>query len=370
MIQMNKIKYKIIRFVFVLCILVLAGCTTAVPTSTTQVSITPAESLNDLGEMPDNGVEPSPAVTSTPSPSPSPTNTPTPIPTLTPTPTPSPTPSPTPTEIPMYDKILAWEASNSKDTEIPVTAALLVNISTNEVMYSDNATKIIYPASITKLITAYVALTENIDLTQTVEISKKAVTPVISSAKMCGFKSGDRILLKDLLGCMLVYSGNDTSVAVAEHISGSEEKFVSVMNKKAEELGMHSSYFCNSHGLPDDNHVTSAYDIYLIMQKLFYFEEFLGIIELGSIKADVLRGESLKTLSFSSTNQFLKGKYKLPDGIKLIGGKTGTTNKAGYCLTMYVQDQDGDCYIAEIFGAATYESLYVSMSQLLTHISH
>ncbi len=368
MIQKNGLIHKIIWSCFVTGWLCLTGCAASVPTNgPVSLSITPAISRTPTEAiMPSDGskeITVTPAVTATSTPTPVATNTPSPTPTSTPT------PSPTPTEVPVYDKIITWEISNTTDPDIPVKAALLVNITDNTVIYSDNATKVIYPASITKLMTAYVALSENIDLTQTVVISKTAVTPVIPSAKMCGFKAGDRILLKDLLGCMLVYSGNDTSVALAEHISGSEADYVALMNQKAEELGMFSSYFCNSHGLPDDNHVTSAYDIYLIMQKLFHFEEFLGIIELGSINADVLRGDSLKTLSFTSTNQFLWGTYQLPEGIKLLGGKTGTTNKAGCCLTLYVQDKNDNCYIAEIFGAADYEALYTSMIQLLTHIS-
>ena len=82
-----------------------------------------------------------------------------------------------------------------------------------------------------------------------------------------------------------------------------------------------------------------------------------------------MRGDSLITLSFTSTNQFLWGTYQLPEGLKLLGGKTGTTNKAGCCLVLYVQDKNNNCYIAEIFGAESYEALYVSMIQLLTHIS-
>ena len=312
MIKTRLIDNKIILCLWMIGLFILAGCNGFIPASAPgehpdfqHVSITPAGEFSREEELTEKEVTPLPTATFTPTPSP--TNTPTP------TPSPTPSPSPTPTEIPVYDKILAWEMSNESDSDIPVKAALLVNISDNEVIYSENATEVIYPASITKLMTAYVVFTENIDLTQTVEISKKAVTPVISSAKMCGFKAGDRILLKDLLGCMLVYSGNDTSVAVAEHICGSESEFVSVMNKKAEELGMFSTNFCNSHGLPDDAHVTSAYDIYLIMEKLFHFDEFLGIIESGSISVDVLRGLNLKTLSFTSTNQIFWGNYKLPE---------------------------------------------------------
>ena len=244
---------------------------------------------------------------------------PTPANTLTPTPTPTNTPTPTPTEIPMYDKILTWESSNDNDHEIPVKAALLVNLTDNEVIYSNNATKVLYPASITKLMTAYVIFSEGVDLAETVEFSENATIRILPDAKMCGFKEGDKILLKELLGSMLVYSGNDTSVALAEHISGTEAEFVSVMNQKAHELGMLSSNFCNTHGLPDDAHVTSAHDIYLIMQKLFYFEEFLGIIESGSINVNVLREDSVKTLNFTSTNQFFSGTYKLPEGITLLG---------------------------------------------------
>ena len=297
------------------------------------------------------------------------TETPVPTPTSIPVATATPTPSPTPTELPFYDQILAWEKEHEPDVELPVKAALLVNLSNNEILYSAHATEVIYPASITKLMTALVVFNQKEFLTETVEVSQTAVTPVIPSAKMCGFQAGDRLLLRDLLGCMLIYSGNDTSVAVAEHISGSEAEFVALMNQTAEELGLTVSKFYNTHGLPDDNHVTSAYDIYLIMQKLFQFDEFFDIIESGSIKVDVLRNETLTTMSFVSTNQFLSGAYQLPEGLTIFGGKTGTTNKAGCCLTLYIKDQRGDCYIAEIFGAESYETLYPDMIHLLSYIS-
>ena len=104
----------------------------------------------------------------------------------------------------------------------------------------------------------------------------------------------------------------------------------------------------------------------LVVDKL----EFLGIIDTGSIKVNVLQSNSrVKTYTFTSTNQFLSGNYALPDGLIMLGGKTGTTNKAGCCLALYVIDKDGDCYIAEIFGAGSYDALYMSMIQLLSHIS-
>lgn len=312
------------------------------------------------------------SVTDTAAITPFPTAVPTKLPNILPTAMATPEPAPTslPEPVLVYDQITAWEASHTEPEELPVQAALLVNLSEEKVIYSKNALEVVYPASITKLMTALVAFSHTEYLSETVEISETAATPIVQDAKMCGFLAGDRILFSDLLSCMLVYSGNDTAVAVAEYISGSEEEFVELMNETAAELGLVKTKFCNSHGLPDDNHVTSAYDIYLIMQKLFNFEEFLGIMKLGSVTVDVLRGEdSLKTFTFASTNQFFTGAYKVPEGLTLLGGKTGTTSKAGNCLTVYVTDETGDCYIAEIFGAESKENLYSSMIQLLNHIS-
>ena len=166
----------------------------------------------------------------------------------------------------MNEQIDEFEESGGNLQKIlTANAFLLVNMTQDDVLYSYNASEIIYPASITKLMTAYLAL-EYGNLDDLVTFSKTAVTRVIPDAMMCGFKAGDQIKLRDLLICMLLYSGNDTAVAVAEHISGSEEEFVRLMNETAAEIGMTDTRFYNSHGLPNDAHVTSAYNIYLILQ--------------------------------------------------------------------------------------------------------
>ena len=178
--------------------------------------------------------------------------------TSTPTPTVTPTPSPTPS---VLEQIEQYETDPEAVITYPVNAALLVNVNKNEVLYSYHGTEAIYPASITKLLTALTAfdLTEEQELQQMVTVSQTATTAVIPSAKMCGFQAGDQISLQSLLACMLIYSGNDSSVAVAEHLLGTEDAFVTAMNQKVQELGGISSNFCNTHGLPDDNHKTSAY---------------------------------------------------------------------------------------------------------------
>jgi len=256
----NYIRNKSILLCCVLLLFVLltGGCTAA-------------QKPKEAEEQPEKTIQPtlaltptavptlSPAPTSTPIPSPTPTNTPTVTPTNTPSPTPTvtntPTPSPT---MSILEKIDEFEGQGGNLQKIlTADAFLLVNMTQDDVLYSYNASKVIYPASITKLMTAYLAL-EYGNLDDVVTFSQTAVTRVIPDAMMCGFKAGDQISLRDLLICMLLFSGNDTAVAVAEHISGSEERFVELMNETAEKLGMTETFYCNSHGLPDDAHVTSA----------------------------------------------------------------------------------------------------------------
>ena len=376
MIGVNYIKSKFIPKCCVLVLLLSAiGCmgrtaqeTGNLYTPTPVLTPTPSPTCT-LTPTP----TPSPAFTSTPTPTATttPTETPTPTPTNTNTPTPTatntPTPSPTMT---ILEKMNEFEETEGNLQKIlTANAFLLVNMTQDDVLYSYNTSEIIYPASITKLMTAYLAL-EYGNLDDTVVFSKTAVTRVIPDAMMCGFKAGDQIKLRDLLTCMLLYSGNDTAVAVAEHISGSEEEFVKLMNKTAAELGMNDTVFYNSHGLPNDAHVTSAYNIYLIMEKLFCSDEFLDIIRLRSYSAPYVNKNGVeKELKVSSSNLFFQGLYDVPEGIDMIGGKTGTTNKAGCCLCVYVQDEAGDCYIAEIFGADSKPDLYSEMITLLEVIS-
>lgn len=373
---MNFTKNKrFFQLIVLIGIFLLAGCL--------QENVTPEEPENTITVSP----VPTPSAIVTPcqaptlifkkTAAPSPTNTCSPTATATPLPTETPIPSPTATSTPtpsptlsILEKIDDFEQTNENLQKILTSdTILLVNMTQHDVLYSYNASEIIYPASITKLMTAYLALKYG-NLKETVTFSTNAVTRVIPDAMMCGFKAGDQIILRDLLICMLLYSGNDTAVAVAEHVSGSEDEFVKLMNETATELGMKDTVFYNPHGLPNDAHVTSAYNIYLIMEKLFCSDEFLDIIKLSSYTAPYRsKSGNQKELTVSSTNLFLTGKYEVPEEIEMLGGKTGTTNKAGYCLCVYVKDEAGNCYIAEVFGADTRPDLYSDMQLLLQEIS-
>lgn len=265
--------------------------------------------------------------------------------------------------------LIPKDYSETKDASITSEASLIVDASTNEVLYADNVYERIYPASITKIATTLVAL-KHAKLTDTVTVSKNAANVTTPGAKLCGLKEGDTIQLEVLLNSFMVYSGNDAGVAIAEHVAGSVEDFSAMMNEETKKLGAVHSNFVNPHGLHDDNHYTTAYDIYLIFQALIKDERFVTIINQSSYTAKYKdkTGKDI-TAVFPSTNRYLKGTETPPEGISVFGGKTGTTDKAGSCLVLYSKDSKGDDYISLVLKAANGDDLFSQMTQLLSKIS-
>lgn len=248
-------------------------------------------------------------------------------------------------------------------------ATLLVNVTDEKVIYADHEFDKLYPASLTKLLTALVALRYG-ELTDNVTISYNASHIKEGNAKLCGFEEGDVISLESLLYCMLIYSGNDAALAVAEHISGSEEKFVAKMNETAVQIGAVHSNFMNSHGLHDDNHYTTAYDIYLIINELIKYDTFRSIINSASYTAEYTDKDlKEKQRTYLSTNLFITGEEELEADYEVIGGKTGSTRKAGNCLALVSKSTKGKEYISIILNATDRDNLYSQMSHLISKAS-
>ncbi len=128
-------------------------------------------------------------------------------------------------------------------------------------------------------------------------------------------ESGEKMLLQDLLVAIAVGSANDACVAVAEHLYGSEEAFVTEMNQKAEALGMKNTHFCNPYGLPEEGHYTSAHDLALLGQQAL---QNSNVMKLTAIKHYTLRGETSKPFELHNTNKLLWW-YPGADGLKLAG---------------------------------------------------
>lgn len=253
---------------------------------------------------------------------------------------------------------------NIADTE----GAGLFDLNDKEVVYSMNMHKKLYPASTTKILTALLALKYG-NLSDEITISKDAVD-LPSDASLCHFSAGDKVTLEQALYGLLICSGNDAANAIAEHISGSVDNFATLMNEEAKSLGATNSHFVNPHGLHDEQHYTTVYDLYVIFQEVIKYDEFKKIINTKEFTANYsdANGKALTT-TWSATNRYLTGKEEIPEGATVIGGKTGTTYDAGSCLVLLSENQNKDPYISIILKADGKTLLYAGMSDLLENIN-
>lgn len=249
-----------------------------------------------------------------------------------------------------------------------VNAAALFDVANKQVLYSYSAHERVYPASITKIMTALLAL-EHGDLSSEVTISENAAASSFSIyAQVCGLEEGDIWTLNDLLNALLLYSGNDAAVAIAEHIAGSEEAFVQMMNERAESLMAYNTHFCNPHGLHEDDHYTTAYDIYLIFQECIKNETFVDMIHQDACTVSFIRNGASQEATFKATNWYAQGVVEKPENVQIMGGKTGTTDEGGYCLVLLEKDADENDYISIVMGAPVKADLYTDMTALIQAI--
>lgn len=210
----------------------------------------------------------------------------------------------------------------SSDPVINARSALVMDFETGTILYEKNAYRKRPMASTTKIMSAIIAL-ENSDLDEEVTISGKAAG---MGGSVMGLKKNSIVKMYDLLNGMLICSGNDAAVAIAEHIGGSVESFCEMMNKKAIEIGAFSTSFSNPHGLDAENHYTTAYDLAKITRYALKNPNFNEIVKKREY---YYNGRVLK-----STNEMLLG-YEGADGVK-----TGYTGLAGRCLVTSATKSD------------------------------
>lgn len=207
-----------------------------------------------------------------------------------------------------------------KAPEIAAKSYILVDHNSGKIIAQNNADVPMAPASITKVMTAYVVFSEleegNIKLDDMVTVSKKAWK---APGSRMFIKVNSKVSVKELLQGMIIQSGNDASIALAEHIAGSEDTFAALMNQHAQELGLRQTNFLNSTGLPDTDHKTTARDL--------------------AILANALIKRFPKFYKWYSTKEYTYNNIKQPNRNSLLwrddsvdGMKTGYTEEAGYCL--------------------------------------
>ncbi|MGB5472150.1 MAG: D-alanyl-D-alanine carboxypeptidase family protein [Gammaproteobacteria bacterium] len=255
--------------------------------------------------------------------------------------------------------------SKAAPQPIPATAALPIpkapasgakafvirDYDSGRVIAEQNADEHYDPASITKLMTAYVIFNElksgHIQLTDLVTISEKAWrTP---GSRMF-VEVGKQVVVEDLLQGMIVQSGNDATVALAEYLAGSEETFAALMNRTAEEMGLKGSHFINSTGLPDENHYMTARDIAVLAARVIREHP------------EYYKWYSQKEYTFNDITQYNRNKLLWQDET-VDGVKTGFTDAAGYCLVTSAK-KDGMRLITVVLGTGS-ASARIDASQAL-----
>ena len=240
----------------------------------------------------------------------------------------------------------------------------LFDLNARETLFSFRVHDRRNPASLTKVMTALVALKygtpdQMLTATEAVNIDEDNVTRL-------EVWPGDQMTLDQALHLMLISSANDVAVMIAENIGGSVEGFAELMNKEALLIGATNSHFENPHGLTSDNHYVTAYDMYLIFQAAMQYEEFVHIINMTSYTTTFRTADgTMNTVDVESTNAYLRGMIDAPSNVTVIGGKTGTTRAAGHCLILMSRDSAGAPYIAVVLGAENGDVLYEVMTNLL-----
>ena len=248
------------------------------------------------------------------------------------------------------------------------TKAGLFDLDHGSVMFAQNIHEKSYPASITKIMTAILAF-KNGNMDDIVTIPAEALNQEAGSTEI-GFQEGDQVTLDELLHGLLIYSGNDAAVAIAQHIGGSVDQFVEMMNQEALELGATNTHFANPSGLQDENHYTTPYDIYLMLNEAFTYPEFTEITELPSYTVTYTGSDGTeKSTTLTATDHYLTGEATAPKDVTILGGKTGTTEVAGNCLAILTQNAYGKTFVSIVMGAATKELLYQEMNSLLQNIN-
>lgn len=221
--------------------------------------------------------------------------------------------------------------------EVDARAALMIDVGSGEVLYEKAVHEKNYPASITKVMTALLTLdavhSGALSMEQAITAQESAFVGLASDGSTANIKAGETMTVADLLNCLLIVSANEASHILAEAVSGNVSDFVDRMNRRAEEIGCGDTHFANPSGLHNDDHYTSAWDIYLITAEAMKYEEFNTIVARKAYTVpatNVSKERSLHTTNYLIDTWRTGRPGYLYDGAR--GTKTGSTPEAGYCL--------------------------------------
>ena len=236
---------------------------------------------------------------------------------------------------------------------IEAKSALLVDMNTGQVLYEQNANDIRYPASITKIMTCLLTLEAigrgDLSMDSLVTVPEEALEGMPEDSSTAGLKAGEEVTVNDLLYCLMVASANEAANTLAIAVAGDIPSFVELMNKRAAELGMENTHFANPHGLHDDDHYTTAWDIFRMAKEGMTHAPFRQIVSTG--RYDTAPTNMSDSRQLFNTNGLL-ARYKYPGYVSsgTIGIKTGSTGQAGYCLCAAAKKK-GHTLVSVVLGA-------------------
>lgn len=238
----------------------------------------------------------------------------------------------------VHEEVKQASTDPSKVPETYSRAIVVLDRASKAIIYGKNENDVRAMASTTKIMTALV-LIENADLSKTIEVSQNAAS---TDGSRLGLKTGDKITLNDLLYGLMLCSGNDAAVQIAETIGGSVEGFAEMMNKKALDLGLKNTSFTSPHGLDEDGHHTTAYELAILTDYALNNPTFAKVVNTKYYTVTI----NGKSKDLSNTNELL-GYLQGVNGVK-----TGFTNNAGRCLVTSILRNDFNI-ITVVLGADT-----------------
>ena len=252
-------------------------------------------------------------------------------------------------------------ASNSP--ALDATAALLVSPDSGMVLYSKNADQKRYPASTTKIMTALLTLENVSNLDETVTSEAVDFENVTADSSNAGILLGEQVTVRDLLYALMLPSANEAAYMLARHVGGSWEQFVDMMNDRATELGCTGTHFCNPCGLHEEDHYTTAHDLYLIAKEAMKDVTFRDIV--STVQHRMAKTNLHEERIIYTTNQLIFSSFQPWSYANCLGIKTGHTSQAGNCFVGYAEYGDAKLF-SVVLGCSDSSKEYPSVAASFT----
>ncbi|MCL2354009.1 MAG: D-alanyl-D-alanine carboxypeptidase [Defluviitaleaceae bacterium] len=263
----------------------------------------------------------------------------------------------------IYDEHLDDHPIESQPLPLEAELALVMDTATGHILYiRGDMHQRAFPASITKIMTALLLLESGADMYDRIFHSPEAVYSIPRHSSHIAMNAGETLTVSQALYAIMLPSANDVSNAIAEFVGGDLETFASMMTQRAKELGATNTNFTNAHGLPDDSHYTTLYDMALIMAELLNHDKFLQVINTPRF---IIPPRELQTqaLAIDNTNMMVRPTSH-HFNLDIVGGKTGWTTPSGHTMVSYA-NRDDMHLIAVVMGAGRREVIFNDTQTLI-----